>query len=100
MTIQGSSENLFEIQKKEINGNNIKIAFNSAIREMFFFIKILQHFNDTITINERTIYYWTDMAMCLTIVLYFKILVSIQDYILNCDIMEKMFKLKYSKCTS
>ena len=46
--------------------------------------------------------YWTDMAMCLTIVLNFKILVkvSIQDYILNWDIMEKMFKLKYSKCTS
>jgi hypothetical protein len=42
------------------------------------------------------------MAMCLTIVLNFKILVkvSIQDYILNWDIMEKMFKLKYSKCTS
>lgn len=39
MTIQGSSENLFEIQKKEINGNNLEIAFNSAIREMFFLSK-------------------------------------------------------------
>jgi len=42
------------------------------------------------------------MAVFLAIVLTFKVLVkvSIQDYILNCDIMEKMFKLKYSKCAS